>query len=797
MEKPSHFEREILDLRTRLSLLSEASLRINESLDFDSVMQGVLDSARSLTGARYGVITILDEAGRVEDFVLSGMTTEEAEQLWLMPDELREFKPLGSITGLVRVPDLLEYLASMGIRGARIPMKVSQAVSFLASPVMHRGERVANVYLADSERDDEFSIEDEETLVMFAAQAALVIANARRYREEKRARADLETLINTSPVGVVVVDANTGTAESFNREAVRIVEGLRDAKQSAEELLQVLNITRADGRELSLSELLRPEWMGKGETIRAEEIELSVPDGRSVTILINTTPIHSGAGEVQSFVVTLQDMTPLQELERLRAQFLGMVSHELRTPLTSIKGSVTTLLEAASELDPAEMTQFFRIIRDQSDQMRHLIGDLLDVARIETGTLAVRPVPADVADMVDEARKRFLSGGGRENIQINIPPDLPHVLADRRRIVQVVSNLLSNAARYSPEGTPIGIEAKRDGVHVSVSVEDEGRGVSAGMQRCLFRKFPRPDGEGLSGSGLGLSICKGIVEALGGRIWVESEGPGLGARFTFTVPVLDRGGAEGSDALGGSSLRPHRSGRGKVRVLAVDDDPQALRYIRDALVKAGYSPIVTGDPGEVLHLMDSVKPHLVLLDLMLPGSDGIELMREISKRANVPIIFVSVYGQEEVVAKAFDMGAADYVVKPFSPTELAARIRAALRRRMAPDQAQPDAPYTSGGLHIEYAQRRVIVSGHEVRLTATEYSLLYELSVNPGRAMTHDQLLQRVWGLDRTGEPWLVRDVVKRLRRKLGDDAENPAYIFTEPRVGYRMVRQEQPLVEQ
>ena len=217
----------------------------------------------------------------------------------------------------------------------------------------------------------------------------------------------------------------------------------------------------------------------------------------------------------------------------------------------------------------------------------------------------------------------------------------------------------------------------------------------------------------------------------------------------------------------------------------MDDDPQALRYVRDALAKAGYAPIVTGDPEDVPRLMAEEKPHLVLLDLMLPGSDGIGLMQDILQTAEVPVIFVSVYGQEEVVARAFDLGAADYVVKPFSPTELVARIGAALRRRAG--------PYLLGDLAVNYAERRVTVAGRQVELTATEYALLYELSVNIGRVLTHDQLLQRVWGMERTGEPGLVRNVVKRLRRKLGDDADNPTYIFTEPRVGYRMAKAETP----
>ncbi len=131
----------------------------------------------------------------------------------------------------------------------------------------------------------------------------------------------------------------------------------------------------------------------------------------------------------------------------------------------------------------------------------------------------------------------------------------------------------------------------------------------------------------------------------------------------------------------------------------------------------------------------------------------------------------------------------DYVVKPFSPSELAARIRATIRQRAGLSPAAQPQPYALEDLAIDYAERRVTVAGHPVELTATEYAVLYELSPNAGMALTHHQLVVRVWGVGRSGDSGLVRTIVRRLRHKLGDDAENPRYIFTEPRVGYRMAR--------
>ena len=795
MEQTDELMRENEALRDRLSRLSEASLRINESLDFDTVLQGVLNSARTLTGARYGVITLLDDSGGMQDFLSSGMTAEEARQLWDLPDGMRLFEYLGSISEPLRLPDLLGHIRSMGLPELRPPLPVGPVVSFLAAPVLHRGERVGHLYVAEKEAGREFTREDEDVLVMFASQAALVIANARRHRDEQRARNDLETLINMSPVGVVVFDARTGNVVSLNREAGRIVGDLRMPDGTAEQLLEVLTFRRADGREVSLEEFPLAQALSTGETVRAEEIVIQVPDGRSVTTIVNATPIRSEEGELESVVVTLQDMTPLEELERLRAEFLAMVSHELRMPLTSIKGSAATVLGAPTSLDPAEIVQFFRIIDAQADHMYDLIGGLLDVARIETGALPVAPGPADVADLVDEAKSAFLSGGGRSNLRIDLPPDLPFVMADRRRIVQVLGNLLSNAARYSPEPSIIRVTVVRDGVHVAVSVADEGRGVSADVLPHLFRKFSRIDGEergsGIAGSGLGLAICKGIVEAHGGRIWAESDGAGLGARFTFTLPTVEDAAHAAQVGLAQTPARSGRAGSNRIRILVVDDDPQTLRYVRDALSGAGYVPVVTADPDAVGRLMEEEKPHLVLLDLMLPGTDGIELMERVPELARVPVIFLSAYGRDQIVARALEAGADDYVVKPFSPTELVARIQAVLRRRTATEWAEPSEPYALGELTVNYAERRVSLAGRPVQLTDIEYRLLVELTVNAGRVLTHDQLLQRVWGLTNSGGSGPVRTVVKTLRRKLGDEADSPTYIFNEPRIGYRMARGE------
>ena len=417
METHDDLRRENEALRARISALSAASLRISASLDLATVLNEVVESARALTGARFGAIATIDEAGAPQDFVTSGFTEAEHQRLAEWSDGPRLFEHFRDLEGPLRIADVPAYVQALGFPTDRLPSK-----TFQGTPMRHRGVHVGNFYLVEKEGGEAFTDEDEEILVLYASQAATAIANARTYRAEQRVRADLEALIETSPVGVVVFDVGTGHPVSLNREARRIVDSLRMPGHTAEDLLGILTCRFADGREIMLDEFPLARALSGAETVRAEEIVLSVRDGRSVTILVNATPIHAEDGAVASVVVTMQDLAPLLELERMRAEFLGMVSHALRTPLAAIKGSTTTVLGAARLVAPAETRQFFRIIDEQADRMNGLLADLLDAGRIDEGTLSVSPEPSEVGPLVDQARNTFLSGDARHAVLIDLPP---------------------------------------------------------------------------------------------------------------------------------------------------------------------------------------------------------------------------------------------------------------------------------------------------------------------------------------------------------------------------------------
>ena len=751
--------------RDPISRLSAAILRIGGSLDVDTVLRTAVEEARALTGARLGVVVATDETERPSEFVMSGVTAEQREVFVNWSGGPILFDHLRGLGEPLRLGDAPAFLRSLGLSSAPIPCK-----SFQGTTMHHRGKHVGSFFLGGKEGEGgegEFTDADEEMLVLFALQAAAAIFNAQTHRDEQRARAHLEALVETAPVGVIVFDVDSGKPLSVNQEAMRIVASLHIPGNSPEQQMEAVTCRRGDGREVSLGQL------GSAEIMRAEEVELSMPDGRTIRVLISATPARTASGEPVSMVVAIQDLAPIEKLERLRAEFLGMVSHELRAPLAAIKGSAATVLGASRPYDSTELKQFFRIVDSEADRMDRLIRDLLDVGRIETGTLVVEAAPTSVGTLLDRARNTFLNAGGRHPVPTDLPANLPFVAADERRILQVLNNLLTNASRHSPESVPIRLAATRKGQFVEFSVADGGEGIPKDKLPHLFRKQVDLSREG---TGLGLAICKGLVEAHGGRIHAESD-PGAGARFAFTVPVA---------AKHGETVQVQRDvprlieGQDQGCILVVDDDPQTTRHVRDALSRAGYTTHVTGDPDEVRGMLGQRRPDLVLMDLMLPNTDGIQLMREIGELANLPVIFISAYGRDETIARALEAGACDYIVKPFSPTELTARVRVALRGKLRPGL------WEFRDLAIDYERRRITVAGREVSLTPTEYDLLRLLSASGDRVLTYEVLLRQLWP-EKRGNANLVRTFVKKLRAKLDDPAANPRYIVNVRGVGYRL----------
>jgi DNA-binding response OmpR family regulator len=223
----------------------------------------------------------------------------------------------------------------------------------------------------------------------------------------------------------------------------------------------------------------------------------------------------------------------------------------------------------------------------------------------------------------------------------------------------------------------------------------------------------------------------------------------------------------------------------KLRILTVDDEPSILRFLRSNLEDRGYTVIGATNGEEALHTIEMELPDLVILDVMMPKMDGFEVCRRLREWSQIPIIMLSARDDEKGKVTCLDLGADDYIVKPFGASELIARVSAVLRRTRATSLSAAKSTITSGDLVVNFASRQVTSAGLEIKLTPTEYALLQELAVNAGKVLTHTHLLHKVWGPEYNEERAYLHVFVRRLRSKLEPDPNNPKHILTVSGVGY------------
>ena len=222
-------------------------------------------------------------------------------------------------------------------------------------------------------------------------------------------------------------------------------------------------------------------------------------------------------------------------------------------------------------------------------------------------------------------------------------------------------------------------------------------------------------------------------------------------------------------------------------ILVVDDDPRMLRLLRLNLERAGYRVATEGDGVAALDRVDLERPDLILLDVMMPAMDGFTFLARLREFSAVPVILLTAKGEERDKVQGLDLGADDYLTKPFGPAELLARVRAVLRRKAQPGEATPSI-LSIGDLTIDLARRRVVRQGEEIHLTPTEYKLLRELATNRGKVLLHGELLARVWGPEYRDEVDYLWTYVRYLRHKIEPDPAHPRYLLSEPGVGYVLV---------
>ena len=377
---------------------------------------------------------------------------------------------------------------------------------------------------------------------------------------------------------------------------------------------------------------------------------------------------------------------------------------------------------------------------------------------------------------------------------------------DRRDLVSAVSNLVDNAIKYSERGSLVQVRVRSDDDVVEIAVIDEGVGIPARDMERIFERFYRVDrarSRTTGGTGLGLSIVRHVAVNHSGSVRVESR-EGSGSTFTLSLPAHSLAGppagsvdriassaVDGSPAEAVTSADRHPGEGSSVpdppTVLVIEDEESFIEALVVGLKREGFLVTVARDGIEGIAMFDRVRPDLVLLDIWLPHKSGIDVCRELRLRTRVPIIMVTAKSSEIDTVVGLEVGADDYVTKPYRLRELVARMRAVLRRSPSADNGEPVGDVLEvGGLRLDPARHEVHLNGDQVPLPLKEFELLELLMGNAGRVLTRETLIDRIWGPHYVGDTKTLDVHVKRLRAKIEDDPGRPARITTIRGLGYK-----------
>lgn len=531
--------------------------------------------------------------------------------------------------------------------------------------------------------------------------------------------------------------------------------------------------------------------------------DLALADAAVRWLRVQSFPIQDTPGCLLGRGVLLDDITLERSADQTRGETLAMAAHELKTPLAIIKGSATTLLSNSMRWDAAMQREMLQMIDAQTDRLHEILNTLLDVWRLDAGTQNLRFSEVQLSELLLLLAERWRQNAPRHRILCEIVHDPPMIHCDPAHLEQALQHLLHNAVTYSPHGGTIRLVLDHDENEVCLSISDQGKGIAPEHLDHIFDRFYRveEEDERVQGSGLGLAVARATIEAHGGRIWADSPGSAGGTTFYCTLPFMPLGAQANSSpwtvtkalpAVQTPSVHESRARYGQqVRVAVVESDARMARYLRANLEEEHYQVQVINHGSQFLHQFDLEEPELVLLASRLADMSGLELLQHIREFSHVPVVMLCQDDDEDERVRLLDLGADDLVDKPFHMKELLARLRVLQRRLATHNENEPaQSIFTSGDLVIDYIQRQVFLQGRPIQLSRTEYKLLSTLAQNAGRVMTHELLLERVWGAEYNREVDFIWVYISRLRRKIEPDSRHPRYIVTVPDVGYKLSKQ-------
>jgi PAS domain S-box-containing protein len=498
-----------------------------------SVLHTIALEAQLVANAEYVALGLITSRDRPFDpWVVVGVPPEQLAKLGRPPRPLGLLGLVGASQRAVRVADVRRHPQFRGL-----PNDHPDITSFLGVAIRLRGRILGHLYLANKRGATEFTPADERAIERLAAGAATIIDTAYRYQAEGLERSWLQAVIDQMPEGVVLTDS-TGATHLANR-TIQIFGNHHGYE-----------LCTSDGDRVALEDQPMIRALVDRVTTKQREMALRHPDGRRVPMLVSAAPILDAQGQLSGVVTIFQDISNLKDIERLREEWSSVVAHDLRQPLNVIAIDTESLERLLKRGRTAEFPKVLTRIRESTKRLNRLIEDLLDVSLIEAKRLTVHCAEADLAGLLDVSVDRLSLLAPGHRVRLRKLVESAPVMIDATRIEQVLDNLVSNAAKYGEIGADITIALERHDADFEVAVISRGAGIAPVDLPRVFQRFARSERErrrGVPGLGLGLYICKGLIEAHGGRIWAESI-PGRTTTFRFTIPAAPQSASAESES---------------------------------------------------------------------------------------------------------------------------------------------------------------------------------------------------------------------------------------------------------
>lgn len=529
---------------------------------------------------------------------------------------------------------------------------------------------------------------------VFAGRQCLILTENAQLSRDLEAKVDLrtadlrrlgrrtESILESAGEGIYGVDVD-GRATFVNPSAAALV-GYPVEELIGKRLHDLIHHASPDGEPLDWEACPLSAALKKEATVHAKDEAYWRKDGSRFPVEYTATPMRGESGELAGAVVVFRDVTERRAMDQMKDEFISVVSHELRTPLTSIRGALGLLAGGALGEVPEKGKRMMDIAVENTDRLVRLINDILDIERMTSGKVVLNKETCDVSELMGRVVELMGPLAAASSVEMSVEVGAWHLWADPDRLVQTLTNLISNAVKFSPPGSTVEIQVRREGDDVVFTVADQGRGIPPDQLESIFGRFQQvdaSDSRDKGGTGLGLAICRGIVEQHGGRVWAENR-PGGGALFTLTLPAPADAPSPQSPDNGSEPV----DGRPRPAVLVCDDDPMVRQAVETMLERHGFRPLLAASGEEAVEMALAERPAAILLDLLMPAMSGWDTAAALKSRpetADIPIVVLSVLPPDGDGAQ--DPAFSDWVAKSSDENALLRALESTMRGRSTPN----------------------------------------------------------------------------------------------------------------